>query len=373
VDQERRRGVEITAAVVREKEQPFEIDRLELGEPGPGEVLVKVAGSGVCHTDLICRDQWYPVPLPAVFGHEGSGIVEKVGEGVTKVAPGDHVGMSYLSCGRCKNCVVGKPPYCLDLYNQNFAGSRPDGTNAISKNGQEIHGHFFAQSSFATHALATERNVVKVRDDVPIELVGPLGCGIQTGAGGVLNSLHPPAGSSIAVFGTGSVGMAAIMAARVAGCTTIIGIDVKPNRLEFARELGATHTVNGAEADAVEEIQKITGGGADFSVETTASPAVFRQAVDCLTLMGVCGLIGAAALGTEATFDMNNILFGRTVRGIIEGDSVPDIFIPRLLELYVQGRFPFDRLVKYYELDQINEAAHDSESGEVFKPILRMG
>lgn len=364
--------MDVTAAVAREKEQPFEIDELELAGPQAGEVLVRVVGTGVCHTDLIVRDQWYPVPLPAVLGHEGAGIVEEVGEGVTKVNPGDHVVLSYLSCGKCVPCKKGKPPYCLDLFAQNFGGARPDGTNALSKNGQEIHGHFFSQSSFATYALATERNLVKVRDDVPLELLGPLGCGIQTGAGGVLNSLHPEAGTSIAVFGTGAVGMAAIMAAKVAGCTTIIGVDIKPNRLELAKEFGATHVINGTEANTVEEIQDITGVGADFTIETTASPQVFRQAVDSLTLLGVCGLVGAAALGTEATFDMNGILFGRTIRGIVEGDSIPDIFIPRLIELYAQGRFPFDRLIEFYNLEDINKAAEDSENGEVFKPVLRM-
>ncbi|MCA1728320.1 MAG: NAD(P)-dependent alcohol dehydrogenase [Actinobacteria bacterium] len=364
--------MDVTAAVAREKEQPFEIDELELAGPRAGEVLVRVVGTGVCHTDLIVRDQWYPVPLPAVLGHEGAGIVEEVGEGVTKVSPGDHVVLSYLSCGKCVPCKKGKPPYCLDLFAQNFGGARPDGTNALSKNGQEIHGHFFSQSSFATYALATERNLVKVRDDVPLELLGPLGCGIQTGAGGVLNSLHPEAGTSIAVFGTGAVGMAAIMAAKVAGCTTIIGVDIKPNRLELAKEFGATHVINGTETNTVEEIQDITGVGADFTIETTASPQVFRQAVDSLTLLGVCGLVGAAALGTEATFDMNGILFGRTIRGIVEGDSIPDIFIPRLIDLYVQDRFPFDRLIEFYDLEDINKAAEDSENGEVFKPVLRM-
>lgn len=363
----------ISAAVVREESRPFGIEEVELGEPRANEVLVRVTASGVCHTDLIVRDQWYPVPLPAVLGHEGSGVVEKVGEHVTKVAPGDSVGLSYLSCGKCANCQRGAPAYCLDFYNHNFAGSRPDGTNAYHRDGEELHGHFFGQSSFATYALATERNVVKVRGDVPLELVGPLGCGVQTGAGGVLNSLRPQAGTSIAVFGTGTVGLSAIMAAKVAGCTTIIGVDVNDGRLELARDLGATHVVNGEEKNAVEEIQRITGGGTDFSVETTAAPQVFRQAVDSLTLLGVCGLIGAAALGTEVSLDMNTILFGRTVRGIIEGDSVPDVFIPRLLELYVQGRFPFDRLVEYYDLDGINQAAEDSENGVVIKPVLRMG
>ena len=364
--------MKVTAAVVREKERPFVIEELELDEPRADEVLVRVVGVGVCHTDLIVRDQWYPVPLPAVLGHEGAGVVERAGDRVTKVRPGDHVVLTYMSCGTCQNCLRGQPAYCFDLYGLNFGGARPDGSTSLRKDGEPIHSTFFNQSSFATHALATERNVVKVRDDVPLELLGPLGCGIQTGAGGVLNALRPQAGTSIVVFGTGSVGMSAIMAARVAGCTTIVGVDVKPNRLELARELGATHTINPAEADPVEEIKQITGGGANYALETTASPPVFRQAVDSLTWLGVCGLIGAAALGTEATFDMNTILFGRTVRGIIEGDSVPDIFIPRLLELYTQGRFPIDRLIRQYPLADINRAAEDSEQGRVWKPVLTM-
>lgn len=367
--------MDIVAAVVHGKEQPFEVERVQVEEPRADEVLVRVVACGVCHTDLICRDQWYPVPLPSVFGHEGSGIVEKVGENVTKVAPGDRVAMSYNSCGLCGNCLSGNPGYCAQFFEANFSGGRTDGSNAysVAEGSGEVHGHFFGQSSFATYALARERNVVKVRDDVPLELVGPLGCGIQTGAGGVLNSLRPEAGSSIVVFGTGTVGMAAIMAARVAGCATIIGVDIKPNRLELAKELGATHVINGAEEDSVERIKEITGGGANYSFETTASPAVFRQAVDCLTQLGTCGLVGAAAVGTEATVDISTLLlYGHRIQGIIEGDAIPDVFIPRLLELYVQGRFPFDRLVKFYELDEINEAAEDSESGEVLKAILRM-
>ena len=365
--------MKITAATVRVKEQPFSVEEMELGAPRPDEVLVRVVGAGVCHTDLIVRDQWYPVPLPAVLGHEGSGVVEQVGDNVDKVRPGDHVVLTYRSCGHCYNCIRGQFPYCLDLYNQNFGGARPDGSNAISQDDEEIHGHFFGQSSFATYALATERNVVKVREDVPLELLGPLGCGIQTGAGGVLNALHPEAGSSIAVFGSGSVGMSAIMAARLAGCAKIIAVDLNAGRLELARELGATHTIDASEnEEIVEEIQGITGSGADYSVETTAVPGVFRQAIESLTLLGECGLIGASALGTEVTLDMNSILFGRKVRGIIEGDSIPDIFIPRLIELYSQGRFPFDRLVEFYDLENINQAAEDSETGVTMKPVLRM-
>lgn len=366
--------MEITAAVAREKEQPFSVEELELESPRADEVLVRIVATGMCHTDLIVRDQWYPVPLPSVLGHEGAGVVERVGEGVTKVEAGDKVVLTYASCGKCVNCARGKPCYCLNFFGLNFGGGRLDGTSPISRAEEVVHGHFFGQSSFATHALATERNVVKVGDDVPLEMLGPLGCGIQTGAGGVLNTLRPEAGSSIAVFGTGAVGLSAVMAARIAGCTTIVGIDVKPGRLDLARDLGATHTINGASADPVEEIKELTGGGVDYSIETTAVPAVFRQAVASLGLLGVCGLIGAAPLGTDVSLDMNDILIpGKTVRGIVEGDSVPDVFIPRLVELHEQGRFPFDRLIEFYDLDDINAAADAAEEGEAIKPVLRVG
>jgi aryl-alcohol dehydrogenase len=365
--------LKIRAAVVWEKSGPFAVEELEMEEPRADEVRVRVVGVGVCHTDFSVRDQFYPVPLPAVLGHEASGVVEQVGRHVAKVEPGDHVVLTYLLCGTCRNCVQGKPAYCLYTFPYNFGGARLDQSTALPKGSDAIHSHFFGQSSCATHVLASERNVVKVRKNVPLELLGPLGCGIQTGAGAVLNSVRPAAGSSIVVFGTGSVGMSAVMAARVAGCTTIIGVDIQSNRLNAARELGATHTINPEEIpDPVGEIQKITGGGADYSLDTTVSPKVFRQAVDCLIVTGICGLIGGAALGTEVTFDMNTILFGRTVRGIIEGDSIPEIFIPRLIDLYTQGRFPFDRLIRKYQFEEINQAVQDSEQGQVFKPVLMM-
>jgi aryl-alcohol dehydrogenase len=364
--------VDVVAAVVKAKGEPFQIEQVQLDEPREDEVLVRIVGTGVCHTDLICRDQWYPVPLPAVLGHEGAGVVERVGSRVRKVKPGDHVVLSFVACGTCRACIEGAPAYCATLYDLNFSGLRPDGTSGLHGADGPIHGHFFGQSSFASHALAFERNVVKVPDDAPLELLGPLGCGIQTGAGAVLNTLHPRAGTSIAVFGVGSVGMAALMAARVAGCTTIIAVDLKPARLALARELGATHAIDPTTTDSVEAIGDITGGGVDFSLETTASPKVFRQAVDCLALRGVCGLIGAAALGTEVSLDMNTVLFGRTVRGVIEGDSIPDVFIPQLVELHRQGRFPVDRLVTEYQLSEINEAAEASLSGAAVKPVLRV-
>lgn len=362
--------MKITAAVTRGKSQPFTIEELDLDEPREDEVLVRVVSAGICHTDLTVRDQYFPTPLPAVLGHEGAGVVEQVGRRVTKVQPGDHVVLTAMYCGTCTNCLRARPGNCSHLYALNFAAVRPDGSISLHKGDEPINGPFFEQSSFATYALANERSVVKVRKDAPLELLGPLGCGIQTGAGAVMNALKPWAGSSIAVFGTGSVGLSAIMAARIVGCTTIIGVDVRPQRLALAQELGATHVINGSEGNTLEQIRAITGDGVDFSLEATGIPQIFRQAVECIRVTGVCGIVGAPPLDTEVTLDVHSIIWGRTIRGIVLGDSVPDIFIPQLIDLYLQGRLPFDKLITYYKLEEINTAADLSQAGEVLKPVL---
>ncbi len=364
----------ITAAVTEQKGAPFTLQELELGEPRQDEVLVEVAAAGICHTDLICRDEWYPVPFPNVFGHEGAGVVARVGDAVTEVKPGDRVAMSFHSCGHCRTCLGGRPSYCHAFFEHNFASTRPgDGSSALSRNGETIHAHFFGQSSFATHAVANARNVVRLDGTMPLEIAAPLGCGIQTGAGAVLNTLRVPAGAALAVFGAGAVGLAAVMAGVIAGCATIVAVDLRAARLELARELGATHVVDAGSEDAVEAVRRITGGGADFSLEATGSPQVLRQAVDCTAPLGVCGVIGAPAFGTEVSLDVNTILVGgRTVRGIVEGDSVPQLFLPQLVRLWEQGRFPVERLMAHYDFDRIEEAVADAESGSVVKPVLRM-
>ena len=255
-----------TAAVAFEKEQPLVITEIDLDEPRAGEVRVRLVASGVCHTDAIVRDQWYPTPLPAVLGHEGAGIVDAVGPGVTKVAIGDKVLMSFAHCGECANCATGRPGYCQNFFGANFGGRRDDGTSAFSLDGQEISSHFFGQSSFAAHANVPVNSVVKVPASAPLEILAPLGCGIQTGAGAVLNSLAPTAGSSIVIFGAGAVGLSGLLGAVIANCTTIIAVDVHDSRLDFARELGATHVINGAKEDVVARVQEITGGGANYAL-----------------------------------------------------------------------------------------------------------
>lgn len=359
----------IAAAVVREPNGPFTVEQLSLGAPRADELLVRIVGAGICHTDLICRDQLYPVPLPVVLGHEGSGIVESVGEQVTDIQPGDHVVLSFNTCGTCENCLRGIPTRCLTMFDANFSGARSDGSSALSCGDDCVHGHFFSQSSFASHALARRSNTVVIRRDVPLELMGPLGCGIQTGAGAVMNSLCPPAGSSLAVFGCGAVGLAAVMAAQVTGCANIIAIDPNPERRALALELGAHSAIDPTETDPVALLTE--QGGVDFSLECTGLPEVLRQCVDSLKVTGVCGVVGAAPMETEVSLDMNSIMFGRCVKGIVEGDSIPALFIPKLIELYRQGRFPIDKLVRFYPLENIQQAVEDTESGRVVKAVVQ--
>ena len=366
-------GREIRAAVIREKGGPFRIEQLTLEEPRPDEVLIRIVATGMCHTDLVARDKVYDVPHPIVLGHEGAGIVEHVGAEVRKVAPGDHVVLTYMSCGHCKPCYLGRMMYCEKTYPLCFGGAREDGSTATRDAGKQVHDHFFGQSSFGAYALANERNTIKVRKDAPIERLGPLGCGIQTGAGAVINALKVGPGNSFVAFGAGAVGLAAVMAARVCGASTIISADVVPSRLEMVKELGATHVVNSKENDPVAAIREITGGGVDFSLEATGRTDVLRQAIDALGYLGACGIVGAAPLGAEASFDVNDVMIpGKSVKGILQGESVPDVFIPRLIDLHMQGRFPFDKLVKYYNLDQINDAAEHSEKGSTIKPVIRV-
>ncbi len=364
--------MKIHAAVAPETGKPFQIEEVELEGPRSDEILVRIAGTGLCHTDLLFKNHM-PIPMPAVYGHEGAGVVEKVGENISAVKPGDHVALSYNSCGKCNNCLNGMPFYCLNFTGLNYGGARGDGSMPLTKNEAPLYGSFFGQSSFASHSLVNERNTVKVPEDIPLEILGPLGCGFLTGAGTVINALKVKAGSSIAVFGTGAVGMSAVMAAKAAGCTTIVGVDIKQNRLELAQELGATHAINSAEANPVEKILAITGAGVNYSVETTAIPTVYRQALDGLDPTGECALLGAPPIGTEVSFDMHSLLTGKRTRGVIEGDSIPHIFIPEMIELFRQGLFPFDRLIKTYAMEDINQAVQDSENGETIKPVIRFG
>ena len=272
--------------------------------------------------------------------------------------------LSYQSCGRCDECKKGHPTECAHFYEANFGFKRLDGSNALHRSG--VHGHFFGQSSFATHSLATERNLVKVPKDLSLELLAPLGCGMQTGAGTVMNSLKVPAGASIAVFGTGSVGLAAVMAARIVKANPIIAVDINPMRLKLAYELGATHTIDNRHEKLASRITGITGGGVDFVLENTGDPEMLRLALGVLNPHGIAALLTGAS-GPDSLPD------GRKTLEIIQGDAVPQRFIPELIALYQTGRFPFERLVKFYGFSEINQAIDDSRNGRTIKPVLRIG
>jgi aryl-alcohol dehydrogenase len=361
--------MKVTAAVLRAHDQPYSLEQLVLAEPGAGEVLVRIAGAGMCHTDVLARIAEIGLPLPIVCGHEGAGNVEAVGAGVTAVAPGDHVVLSFDSCGVCRNCRSGHPAYCATFMARNLSGYRVDGTTPLTDAaGGVVAGSWFGQSSFATYSLATERNVVKVDDDLPIELLGPLGCGLQTGAGSILIAMAVRPGTSVAVFGTGAVGLAAVMAAKIAGCTTIIGVDLNESRRDLALELGATHTYHGADPDLAEQLIALTGDGVQYAFDTTGVPAVVLTAINALRQTGVCGLVGVQT--APLTIENNLLAAGRSVMGILEGDAVPHVFIPQLIDLWRQGRFPFDRLVQTFPFADIDRAERASLSGEVVKPVL---
>lgn len=365
--------MQIEAAIARGIGQNFSIEQATLEEPRPNEVLVKLVATGICHTDIFMRDhQIYPIPHPVVLGHEGAGIVVGTGIGVSKVRPGDHVVMTAGACGHCRSCNVGKPSYCEEFHEHNFIGTRPDGSSPLSQNGRLLH-YFQSQSSFASHAIATEENVVKMPPDAPLDMLGPIGCGVITGAGAIMNSMAVGASASVAVFGTGAVGLSAIMAAHLVGASTIVAVDLVDSRLELARELGATHTINSGRQPAANAIMQITGGkGLDYTLDTTANMKVLRQAMDVLAMRGTCGFVGGAPKGMEVSIDVEHIMTGgRSIRGIILGDSNPDAFLVKLVDLFLKGRFPIDRLITHYDFRDINRAVADALSGRVVKPVLR--
>ena len=352
----------IKAAVLRKRGGPLKIEALEMEGPRDDEVLVRIVASGICHTDISFCDYWSKSDGPIVLGHEGAGVVEQVGKEVKSVRRGDHVVLSYQSCGRCRQCRNGHPTECVHFYEANFGFARLDGSNALSRSG--VSGHFFGQSSFATYVLATERNVVKVPKKLDLALLAPLGCGLQTGAGTVMNSLKVTKGASIAIFGTGAVGLAAVMAARLVGANPIIGVDIVPKRLKLALELGATHVIDNRRNKIASLIADITGSGVDYVVETTANQKMHRLAIDVLNPHGTVALL----TGESGT----TLSEGRKTIGIIQGDAVPQLFIPKLIALYKAGQFPFDRLVKFYDFADINKAIANAKRGDTIKPVLRI-
>lgn len=362
------------ALVIYEKDGPFVIDEIELDAPGPGEVLVRIAACGLCHTDILAKEKgdetaFNDIPLPMVLGHEGSGVIVEVGSGVDYCKVGDHVVLSYNHCEVCSGCHSGITSHCEEFVPLNFTGAQRGGGTHLHKDGQPVS-TFFGQSSFAHYAVTNSSNTIVVPKDVPVELFGPLGCGIQTGAGAVFYKLHPLPGDSIAIFGCGSVGLSALLAAKACGCTTIIAVDVFDSKLELAKSLGATHVINGRQCDAVVEIHTIQKGGVNCAVETTGNGKVLAQSLYSLAAGGKTCVIGAGS--KEVTLDIDALRSERSIVGVIEGTLDPHIQIPRLIELYRHGLFPIDKFTTFYDMKDMDKALEDTKNGTAIKAVIRM-
>jgi aryl-alcohol dehydrogenase len=357
------------AAVVEAKGQPFTMTDLELDEPRDDEVLVRMVATGICHTDITMGHFLPEEMFPHVFGHEGAGVVERVGTRVHGLREGDHVVMSFRSCRECARCRAGLVGYCDQTLFLNYMGMRTDGSTTLSREGKPLFGSFFGQSSLAAHALAYADNCVKVDPDLDLTLAAPYGCGFQTGAGTVLNVLRPGTHDSLAVYGVGAVGLAAIAAAAAEGVDSIVAVDPLESRRAVAEKLGAT-TVDPAQTDnVVERVKELTGGGAAYAIDTTAIPAAVKQAAQALAPRGTLVALGLGA--EEYTLDAIDLLQGgKTVRSSIEGDSDPQEMVPRLLGMRDEGTFPLDDLVTTYRAEDVNRAVADVTSGAVVKPVL---
>lgn len=361
-----------TAAVVEEAGGQFELQQVQLDDIRADEVLVRIVAAGLCHTDLTVQAGYLPFPLPGILGHEGAGVVEAVGSAVGNIEPGDHVALSFTSCGACGRCRDGHPAYCVSWLTDNIinGGVRRDGTRTVTRDSGEVGAHFFGQSSFSSYAVVDQRSVVKVNKDTPLELLAPLGCGIQTGAGTVFNVLDPRPGTTLAVFGAGAVGLAAIMAANLLPLANVIAVDRVQSRLDLALELGATHVINATDDDVASILADLAPLGLDYAIDTTANMAVLRTAVDALGTLGTCAIVGAAPLGTELAIDVSAFLVGKKIIGVTEGDADPTSTIELLTTLHRRGRFPLEKIVQTYPISKINDAAADAHAGTVIKPVL---
>jgi aryl-alcohol dehydrogenase len=363
-----------TAAVMPAANAPFAIETITVDAPEAGEILVDVKAVGICHSDLVMVSGAFGTAFPAVFGHEGAGVVAAVGEGVTKVAPGDKVLLTFNSCGDCVRCRADDPSYCERFTAYNLACARGDGSTRLHRHGAPLSDNFFGQSSFASKAIASERNVVKLAADADLAMLAPLGCGIQTGVGAVLRSLEAKVGQSLVVIGGGSVGLSAVIGGVIAGCDPIILIEPQQSRRDVGIAVGAHHVVDPGAGDLVTAVRAIVPGGVDLIVDTSGHLPAVTASLGMLANKAKVGLVGLpGALDAALPLPIVQwITTGGTVRGIVEGDSDPDVFLPELIAHHRGGRLPYDRFVRTYPFDQINEAIADAHAGKAIKVVLTL-
>lgn len=355
------------AAVFHGPREALTIEEVAIDRPLAHEVLVRTVASGVCHSDLHFVEGLYPFPAPAILGHEAAGVVEQVGELVTYVKPGDHV-IACLSvfCGHCEMCLSGRPNLCVSTETRRARGEPPK----LSWQGTPVN-QFANISSYAEQMLLHENAVVKIPDDIPLDRAALVGCGVTTGVGAVLNTARIEAGTSVAVFGAGGVGLAAIQGARIAGARMIIAVDTVESKLATARELGATHSVDAASGDPVEQIKAISGGGVDYSFEAIGLKRTAEQSFDCLAAGGTATIIGMIPVGQKVELDGRSFLRERRIQGSAMGSNRFRIDMPRYLEFYRQGRLRLDEMIsRRGRLEDVNDAFRAMKAGEVARTVL---
>ncbi len=359
-------------AAVLEAPGELTVSDVDFAAPGAGEVLVKLVATGMCHTDLGTIAGGIPFATPGIIGHEGAGIVAAIGEGVSSVSIGDKVLLSFTSCGTCGACRSGHPAYCETWLARNLLGGlRADASGGVTRQGEPVGAHFFGQSSFGEYSIADERSIVKVDADADLAVLAPLGCGVLTGFGSVWNVLDPQVDDTVAVYGTGAVGLSAVIAASLRSPARLIAIDIVEERLALARELGATDAINATTENVAERLAEITGGrGVTKSFDTTGNPHVARGALDAASVRGTVLVCGAPPPGTEIPVDIQGILSGKILRGVTMGDSDPQDLIPQLVALHAAGKLPLERLERTYTLDEIGTAADDMHRGVTVKPVI---
>ena len=360
------------AAVLYEPNTPLKVEKVTLDEPQANEVLVKIVATGLCHSDLHFMKGEMPAPMPVVPGHEGAGIVEKVGPSVTTLQTGDHVVMMVsFSCGKCRYCIEGKPTMCVENLPIQSMATLPGGGKRLHKGKDELN-HLFGLASYAEYAVVHERSCVKVREDAPLDVVCLLGCGTSTGIGAAINSTGIKPGESIAIFGCGGVGLSAVIGAKLAGAGKIIAVDTLDKKLAMAKKLGADHLINVSQDDPITKVMELTGGGADYALECIGNVNVMSQAFASIRFGGKLIVVGMAPLGTMFSIATYEFLLGKTVTGTVQGDINPQIDIPRYIDLFMDGKLPIDKLItRSYTLDEINDAFEALEKGKVIRSVIK--
>lgn len=361
------------AAILYEVKKPLRVEEVHLDPPANGEVLVKIAAAGVCHSDYHFMNGDLPITLPCVLGHEGAGIVEEVGAGVTGVVPGDHVVLLFrASCGRCEFCQRGRPALCAMAGTLRNSGRMLDGTGRLHREGADLH-HFLGVSCFAERAVVPEQGVVKIRPDASLEVAALMGCSVMTGIGAVMNTARVEPGASVLVIGAGGVGLNVVMGAVLVGANPIIVADLLGSKLELATSFGATHTINAREQDLLAEVRALTEGeGVDYAFEVIGNPKTMATAYQAVRRGGTAVAVGIPPFGSEMSINAGELVYQeKTLKGSYYGSAHPQSDMPRLIDLYMAGRLPLDRLIsRTYPLEKINEAYDALLAGEVARSII---